>query len=61
MQVSVLGYGAAPIGYLATDQEKVARVLNVLLDAGYVWLLTSGRRGSLAADADSNARAASPA
>src|SRR5215212_523907 len=34
LDVSVLGYGAAPIGYLATEQEKVTRILNLLLDQG---------------------------
>jgi aryl-alcohol dehydrogenase-like predicted oxidoreductase len=32
--VSVLGFGAAPIGYLDTDREQVARILNLLLDSG---------------------------
>jgi aryl-alcohol dehydrogenase-like predicted oxidoreductase len=34
LQVSPLGFGAAPIGFLDTEQEKVARILNTLLDAG---------------------------
>jgi aryl-alcohol dehydrogenase-like predicted oxidoreductase len=34
LPVSVLGFGAAPIGYLDTDRQRVARVLNLLLDAG---------------------------
>jgi aryl-alcohol dehydrogenase-like predicted oxidoreductase len=34
LQVSPLGFGAAPIGFLETEQEKVARILNTLLDAG---------------------------
>ena len=34
MQVSPLGFGGAPIGYLATGQQQVARILNLLLDAG---------------------------
>lgn len=34
LQVSPLGFGAAPIGYLATDRGRVARILNSLLDAG---------------------------
>ena len=34
LQVSVLGFGAAPIGYLDTDRQRVARVLNLLLDSG---------------------------
>src|SRR5689334_7193250 len=32
--VSALGFGAAPIGFLKTEREKVAAILNVLLDAG---------------------------
>src|SRR5688572_11046956 len=34
LQVSPLGYGAAEVGYLKTDQDRVAGILNVLLDAG---------------------------
>ena len=34
LQVSALGFGAAPIGYLKTEQDRVANILNVLLDAG---------------------------
>jgi aryl-alcohol dehydrogenase-like predicted oxidoreductase len=34
LQVSPLGFGAAPIGFLKTEQEQVARILNTLLDAG---------------------------
>src|SRR5438093_12826168 len=34
MQVSVLGFGAAPIGYLGIDRERVANILNLLLDRG---------------------------
>src|SRR4051794_11096210 len=33
-EVSALGFGAAPIGYLKTDQDRVANILNLLLDAG---------------------------
>jgi aryl-alcohol dehydrogenase-like predicted oxidoreductase len=32
--VSELGFGGAPIGYLHTDPNHVARMLNMLLDAG---------------------------
>ncbi len=32
--VSRLGFGAAPIGFLKTEQERVATMLNLLLDAG---------------------------
>ena len=34
LKVSPLGFGGAPIGYLATEQAQVARILNLLLDAG---------------------------
>ena len=34
LQVSRLGFGAAPIGYLDTDWQRVARILNLLLDSG---------------------------
>jgi aryl-alcohol dehydrogenase-like predicted oxidoreductase len=33
-QVSVVGLGAAPIGFLETQQQQVARILNLLLDEG---------------------------
>src|SRR6266487_4380497 len=34
LQVSQLGFGAAPIGYLNTAREKVRTILNLLLDRG---------------------------
>src|SRR5260221_13708035 len=34
LQVSRLGFGAAPIGYLKTDRERVGKLLNLLLDEG---------------------------
>jgi aryl-alcohol dehydrogenase-like predicted oxidoreductase len=34
LQVSPLGFGAAPIGYLKTEQERVTSILNLLLDKG---------------------------
>ena len=34
LQVSSLGFGAAPVGYLDTESDTVAEVLNALLDAG---------------------------
>src|SRR5438105_6609445 len=34
LQVSPLGFGAAPIGYLNTEREKVRKILNLLLDRG---------------------------
>ena len=33
-QASPLGFGAAPIGYLNTEREKVGKILNLLLDRG---------------------------
>ncbi len=32
--VSVLGFGSAPIGYLNAEQEKATSILNLMLDAG---------------------------
>jgi aryl-alcohol dehydrogenase-like predicted oxidoreductase len=34
LKVSVLGFGAAPIGFLATDRQRTADILNFLLDHG---------------------------
>lgn len=34
LSVSRLGFGGAPIGYLKVDQERAARILNLLLDNG---------------------------
>lgn len=34
LSVSVLGFGAAPVGLLKTEQERVASLLNMLLDEG---------------------------
>src|SRR5258706_9231031 len=34
LQVSRLGFGAAPIGYLKTDIDRVSTILNLLLDEG---------------------------
>jgi aryl-alcohol dehydrogenase-like predicted oxidoreductase len=34
LQVSQLGFGAAPIGYLDTERQRVSRILNLLLDSG---------------------------
>ncbi len=33
-EVSVLGFGGAPIGFLKTAQDKAGKVLNTLLDSG---------------------------
>jgi len=34
LEVSVLGFGGAPIGFLATRQKQIATMLNLLLDQG---------------------------
>jgi aryl-alcohol dehydrogenase-like predicted oxidoreductase len=34
LQVSVLGFGGAPVGYLKTDYDRAASILNLLLDSG---------------------------
>lgn len=34
LSVSSLGFGAGPIGYLGTDQQRIASIVNLLLDAG---------------------------
>jgi aryl-alcohol dehydrogenase-like predicted oxidoreductase len=34
LAIAPLGFGGGPIGYLAAEQEKVGRILNLLLDAG---------------------------
>src|SRR5438067_7766972 len=47
LQVSPLGFGGAPIGYLKTDQDRVATMLNLLLDEGVNVLDTAaGYEGS---------------
>lgn len=34
LNVSVVGFGAAPVGFLETEREEVKRLLNTLLDQG---------------------------
>jgi aryl-alcohol dehydrogenase-like predicted oxidoreductase len=34
LSVSRLGFGAGPIGYLKTDQERAGKILHLLLDSG---------------------------
>src|SRR5262245_57837969 len=34
LMVSPLGFGAAPIGYLGVERERIAKILNFLLDRG---------------------------
>ncbi len=47
LSVTSLGFGAGPIGYLATDQEQVTTILNTLLDAGVNFIDTAaGYQGS---------------
>ncbi len=47
LEVSVLGFGAAPIGVLETDQAEVDAVLSLLLDSGVNLIDTAaGYRGS---------------
>lgn len=33
-EVSILGFGSAPIGYLNADQERASAILNLLFDSG---------------------------
>lgn len=40
-QVSRLGFGGAPIGYLKTDEQRVADILNLLLDSGVNFIDTA--------------------
>jgi aryl-alcohol dehydrogenase-like predicted oxidoreductase len=50
LQVSSLGFGAAPIGFLKTDIEAVGTILNHLLDSGVNLIDTAaGYQGSEAA------------
>ena len=47
LEVSVLGFGGAPIGVLETGQDQVTRLLNLLLDRGVNVIDTAaGYRGS---------------
>lgn len=47
LQVTPLGFGGGPIGYLDTDQSKVSTVLNTLLDTGVNFIDTAAAyRGS---------------
>jgi aryl-alcohol dehydrogenase-like predicted oxidoreductase len=41
LQVSVLGFGGAPVGYLKTEQDAVASILNLLLDNGVSFIDTA--------------------
>src|SRR5579864_1310664 len=34
LMVSTLGFGGAPVGYLKIDRDRVANILNLLLDSG---------------------------
>ena len=41
IDVSVLGFGGAPVGYLATDQREATIILNTLLDSGVNFIDTA--------------------
>ncbi len=41
LQVSALGFGAAPIGFLKTDRDRTAAILNFLLDHGVNFIDTA--------------------
>ena len=41
LRVSVLGFGGAPIGFLATDRQRTAGILNFLLDHGVNFIDTA--------------------
>ena len=41
LSVSTLGFGGAPIGFLQTDADRVAALLNTLLDAGVNFIDTA--------------------
>ncbi len=50
LKVSALGFGAAPIGFLKTDIDRVGKILNLLLDSGVNLIDTAaGYEGSEAA------------
>jgi aryl-alcohol dehydrogenase-like predicted oxidoreductase len=50
LEVSALGFGGAPVGYLETDRRQVADILNMLLDRGVNLIDTAASyRGSEAA------------
>jgi aryl-alcohol dehydrogenase-like predicted oxidoreductase len=40
-EVSPLGFGAAPIGYLQVEQERSVKILNLLLDSGVNFIDTA--------------------
>lgn len=47
LEVSVLGFGGAPVGFLETEQNEVAEILNNLLDQGVNLIdTTAGYEGS---------------
>ncbi len=47
LEVSVLGFGGGPVGFLETDQREVADILNTLLDRGVNLIDTAaGYQGS---------------
>jgi aryl-alcohol dehydrogenase-like predicted oxidoreductase len=42
-QVTPLGFGGGPVGFLQIEQERVTRILNLLLDAGVNLIDTAAR------------------
>ena len=47
MEISPIGFGGAPIGYLETEQQRVGQILHFLLDNGVNLIDTaSGYPGS---------------
>ena len=46
-EVSALGFGGGPVGFLGTDQDRVTNIVNYLLDNGVNFIDTaSGYPGS---------------
>ena len=45
LEVSVLGFGGAEVGFLETDRREVAALLNALLDAGVNLIDTAAKYG----------------
>ncbi len=46
IEVSALGFGGAPVGYLETDRQQVSDILNTLLDRGVNLIDTAASYGS---------------
>lgn len=41
LEVSALGFGGGPVGFLGTDQERVTNIINFLLDSGVNFIDTA--------------------